>query len=214
MKKFFAEFKKFIQRGNVIDLAVGVIIGGAFSKITSSLVADIIMPIITAAFALIGLEGGMEGLCLVLNNVDKYVIDSTTGAKVLNPEAIVWNYGNFIQTVLDFLLIAIVLFFIIKAINYASDEFRKSTAKSPFTKEERKAMRKQGMSWHQIRELEEQRRQEIAEEEARIAEEEAKANAPKTAEDLLQEIIDIMHPQTDAEVIAEEVTEEITDSIG
>lgn len=66
MKKFFAEFKKFIQRGNVIDLAVGVIIGGAFSKITSSMVNDIIMPLITAIFGLFGVKGGVAGMSIVL----------------------------------------------------------------------------------------------------------------------------------------------------
>ena len=121
MKKFFEEFKKFIQRGNVIDLAVGVIIGGAFSKITSSLVNDIIMPLITAIFGLFGVKGGVAGMSLVLNGVDKYVMDQSTNKLVLNPEAILWNYGNFIQTVLDFLLIALVLFCIIKAINAAKD---------------------------------------------------------------------------------------------
>ena len=65
MKKFFAEFKKFIQRGNVVDLAVGVIIGGAFSKITSSLVNDIIMPLITAVLNLLGLQGGTKGMFLL-----------------------------------------------------------------------------------------------------------------------------------------------------
>ena len=125
MKKFFEEFKKFIQRGNVIDLAVGVIIGGAFSKITSSLVNDIIMPLITAIFGLFGVKGGVAGMSLVLNGVDKYVMDQSTNKLVLNPEAILWNYGNFIQTVLDFLLIALVLFCIIKAINAAKDGLKK-----------------------------------------------------------------------------------------
>lgn len=209
MKRFFAEFKKFISRGNVIDLAVGVIIGGAFSKITASLVSDLIMPLITFVFSLFGIKGGMNGMCLVLNDVPKYVTDSTTGALVINPEAITWNYGNFIQTVLDFLLIALVLFLIIKAINFANDEYKRATMKSPFTKEEIKEMRAQGLTRRQIRELEDKRREEIAEEEARKAEE----DAPKTQEELLQEIIDIMRPPVESDEVAEEVVEEITETM-
>lgn len=191
MKKFFEEFKKFVQRGNVIDLAVGVIIGGAFSKITSSLVNDIIMPLITAIFGLFGVKGGVAGMSLVLNGVPKYVLDSSTGSQVLNPEAILWNYGNFIQSVLDFLLIAFVLFCIIKALNFANDEFKKATKKSPFTKAELKAFRKEGKTLSEIKKLEDEKRAELLAE-AKRKEEEAKANAPKTEAQLLQEILDAL----------------------
>lgn len=191
MKKFFEEFKKFIQRGNVIDLAVGVIIGGAFSKITSSLVNDIIMPLITAIFGLFGVKGGVDGMSLVLNGVDKYVMDQSTNTMVLNPEAILWNYGNFIQTVLDFLLIALVLFCIIKAINAANDGLKKVRKTSPFTKEELRAFRKQGKTRQEIKALEEAKLAELAEE-AKRAEEEAAANAPKTEQQLLTEIVELL----------------------
>lgn len=191
MKKFFEEFKKFIQRGNVIDLAVGVIIGGAFSKITSSLVNDIIMPLITAIFGLFGVKGGVAGMSLVLNGVDKYVMDQGTNTMVLNPEAILWNYGNFIQAVLDFLLIALVLFCIIKAINAANDGLKKARKTSPFTKEELRAFRKQGKTRQEIKALEEAKLAELAEE-AKRAEEEAAANAPKTEQQLLTEIVELL----------------------
>ena len=125
MKKFFGEFKKFIQRGNVIDLAVGVTIGGAFSAITTSLVNDIVMPLITALFALCGLNIGLQGLSVVLNGKDMYLPDGVT----LNPDAIIWNYGNFIQAVLNFLLVAFVLFCIIKAINAANEGVKKGAHK-------------------------------------------------------------------------------------
>ena len=195
MKKFFSEFKAFIKRGNVIDLAVGVIIGGAFSSITSSLVNDLIMPLISAVLAWIGLSSGSQNLCLVLNGVDKYVIDASTGAEVINPEAILWNYGNFIQVVLNFLLIAIVLFLLIKAINFANAELDEVNAKSKvFTIKEVKAMRKQGLSYAQIDKLREQKLQEAADAK-RLAEEEAKRNAPKTQEQLLQEIIELLNDQ-------------------
>lgn len=190
MKKFWSEFKKFIQRGNVIDLAVGVIIGGAFSKITSSMVNDIIMPLITALFGIFGVKGGVSGMSVVLNGVEKYVTDTTTGKEVLNPEAVLWNYGNFIQAVLDFLLIALVLFCIIKAINFANDEWRKAVD-SPLTLKEKRMLRKQGKSLKEIKEIEKAKIEEIAEQ-ARLAEEKAKAEVPKTQEELLQEIVDLL----------------------
>ncbi|MCS6833261.1 MAG: large-conductance mechanosensitive channel protein MscL [Flammeovirgaceae bacterium] len=93
------EFKTFIMRGSVIDLAVGVIMGGAFGKIVNSLVADIIMPPI-------GLVIGQ------VNFKDlKIIIGGTAEAPVT------WNYGNFIQVVVEFLIIAFAIFMVIKAIN-------------------------------------------------------------------------------------------------
>lgn len=191
MKKFINEFKKFVSRGNVVDLAVGVIVGGAFSKITSSLVNDIIMPLISAIFGAFGLKGGVSGMCVVLNGVPKYVVDTTSGAEVLNPEAILFNYGNFIQTVLDFLLIAIVLFFIIKAFNMASEGVKKIKKESPFTPKEIRALRKAGKSWKEIDQLGQEKDEQLAREK-QLAEEEAKRNAPKTQEQLLQEIVTLL----------------------
>lgn len=110
MKKFFKDFKAFIARGNVMDMAIGVIIGGAFGKIVTSLVNDIIMPLIALAM------GGqtLAGQCIVLNGVDKYIVEN--GVEKLNPAAVTWNYGNFIQTVIDFLIIAICVFVMLKIV--------------------------------------------------------------------------------------------------
>lgn len=99
-KKFFDEYREFIQRGNVIDLAVGVIIGSAFGKITSSLVQDIIMPPI--GFILGGME--FSALSISLQPLD-------------GKAAVTIDYGKFIQTVADFLIIAFVVFLIVKAVN-------------------------------------------------------------------------------------------------
>ncbi|WP_026899302.1 large-conductance mechanosensitive channel protein MscL [Daejeonella oryzae] len=97
------EFREFISKGNVIDLAVGVIIGAAFGKIVSSLVDDIIMPPIGYAL------GGVDFAEL------KYVlVDADLANKV---EAVSINYGNFINTVIQFLIIALCIFAIIKSIN-------------------------------------------------------------------------------------------------
>ncbi len=105
-KGFFGEFKEFIARGNVMDMAVGVIIGGAFGKISTSLVNDVIMPGISM------LTGGVDfsGWKLVLKEA---VIES--GEEIAAAVSI--NYGNFLATILDFLIIAFAVFCLIKGIN-------------------------------------------------------------------------------------------------
>ena len=116
MKKFFEEFKAFIAKGNVIDMAVAVVVGGAFGKIVTSLVNDIIMP-------LIGLISGgvnVSGLKWVFTEA---VRDPATG-EILTPEAAL-TYGVFIQTVIDFLLIALSIFVFLKLILAAKDKIVK-----------------------------------------------------------------------------------------
>ena len=106
---FFAEFRKFVARGNVVDLAVGVIIGGAFSKITTSLVNDIVMP----AFSVV--LGG-------INFSDwKWVLKAATDTS----EAITINYGAFLSAVLDFFILAFVIFCMVRAINTFHDRMLK-----------------------------------------------------------------------------------------
>lgn len=106
MKNFFKEFKEFAMRGNVIDMAVGVVIGAAFGKIVSSLVNDIIMPVV--------------GVLTNGTNFSEYkwVIQKgvTEGTEVITPEVAV-TWGAFVQTVIDFLIIAFCIFLAIKAIN-------------------------------------------------------------------------------------------------
>jgi large conductance mechanosensitive channel len=104
--KILQEFREFAVRGNMIDMAVGVIIGSAFGKIVSSIVSDIIMPPI-----------GM-----LLNNVNftdlKLIMKEATIDKLGNmTPAVTWNYGNFIQTFIDFLIIAFCVFLLVKGIN-------------------------------------------------------------------------------------------------
>ena len=99
-KKFLTEFKEFALKGNVLDLAIGVIIGGAFNKIVSSLVSDIIMPPIGA------ITGGVDFKDL------KYVLKPATELT----EAVTLNYGAFIQNVVDFLIIALSIFVFVKVI--------------------------------------------------------------------------------------------------
>ncbi len=100
-KGFVHEFKEFIARGNVMDMAVGVIIGGAFGKISTSLVNDIIMPLLSM------LTGGIDFTAW------KWVLKEAVGE---NPEVAV-NFGVFLATILDFIVIAFAVFCVIKAIN-------------------------------------------------------------------------------------------------
>lgn len=119
-KGFAAEFKEFILRGNVIDLAVGVIIGGAFQAIVNSLVEDIIMPVIG----------------VILGKVDFSALAFEIGDATI-------TYGKFITAIINFLIMALVIFCIVKAINKVSDKFSKpeeeaapTTKVCPFCKSE------------------------------------------------------------------------------
>ncbi len=103
--KIFKEFKDFINKGNVVDMAVGVVIATAFGKITSSLVADIIMP-------LIGLLTGNQSLS-ELSHPLAYGIDPETGEEIVTNAL---RYGQFIQFVIDFLIIALAVFVFVKVI--------------------------------------------------------------------------------------------------
>ena len=122
MKKFLDEFKQFAVKGNVLDMAIGVVIGGAFTAIVTSLVNDIIMPFI----ALITGNVAFGDLALTLKG------------------DITLNYGAFIQCVVNFVLVALVLFFVVKAINKMNKpkEEVKEEPKKPEQSEELKALKK------------------------------------------------------------------------
>ena len=107
MKKFFEEFKAFAMRGNVIDLAVGVVIGGAFGKITTSIVNDIIMPVISI------ITGGVD--FTEWKFVLKQAVVDASGAEVAKEVAI--TYGNTIAIILDFIIIAFAVFCMVKGLN-------------------------------------------------------------------------------------------------
>lgn len=112
MKKFFEEFKKFAMRGNVVDMAVGVVVGGAFSKIVTSLVNDVFMPVIGL------LTGGtnVSGMFALLGDAPEgVVIETVDQAKELGIATL--NYGTFIQTIIDFILVAFCIFLVVKFIN-------------------------------------------------------------------------------------------------
>ncbi len=106
MKKFLNEFKEFAMRGNVLDMAIGVVIGSAFSKITTSLVNDVFMPLIGLLIG--GIDLGQLNLTL-----KAAVMDGDTVVK----EPVTLGLGTFLSTVIDFILVAFVIFLVVKAIN-------------------------------------------------------------------------------------------------
>ena len=111
MKKFFSDFKEFITQGNVIDMAVGVVIGTAFKAIVSSLVADIINPCI----ALLTGDVALSELKYVLKPEIVEQVDEVTGAVLVEGQAeVAITYGVFIQTIIDFLLIALSIFVVLR----------------------------------------------------------------------------------------------------
>ena len=123
MKAFIKEFKEFVSRGSVMDLAVGIIIGGAFTAIVNSLVNDIVMPLLSL------FTGGFDFTKLSI-------------ALGEGEEAASLNYGAFIESIIDFLLIALVIFVMIKALNKAAklrnkpeEEAAPTTKECPFCKE-------------------------------------------------------------------------------
>ena len=121
MKKFLEEFKAFAMRGNVIDMAVGVVIGGAFGGITTSIVNDIIMPLISM------ITGGLD--FSAWKWVLKEAVLDETGAEVA--AAVSVNYGNLISVILDFIIIAFAIFCVVKAINKARALTEKQEEEAP-----------------------------------------------------------------------------------
>ena len=116
MKKFFSEFKEFIMRGNVLDMAVGVIVATAFGKITTSLVNDLFMPFISWLFG----ARDMSALNLLVR--PEIVEDGT-----VVQEAITIGFGSFVAVVIDFILMALVVFIILKLFNKARSLTEKKT---------------------------------------------------------------------------------------
>lgn len=109
MKEILQEFKQFAMRGNVVDMAVGIIIGGAFGKIVSSLVSDVIMPGVGL------LVGGVNFTDLKITLKDAVM----NGEEVVSP-AVAINYGNFLQVTFDFIIIAFAVFMLVKGVNALS----------------------------------------------------------------------------------------------
>ncbi|MBO5240187.1 MAG: large conductance mechanosensitive channel protein MscL [Clostridia bacterium] len=176
MKKFFEEFKKFITRGNVLDMAVGVIVGGAFTAIVNGLSNNILKPLINWLLALILGKEGLKGAITILSPAY-----DEAGALVL-ADSIYIDWGAFISAIINFFIIAFVLFSIVKMFNRISEAQEKMREGLEMTdkKEIAKIRREQKVSKKEARVILEQRKEEIKAkqaEEARIAAEKAAAEA-------------------------------------
>ena len=114
------EFKEFAMKGNVLDMAIGVVIGGAFGKIVTSLVNDIIMPLVGALLGHVDFTTQAVTLRQAVMN----------GDEVVKP-AVTLGYGNFIQVTVDFLIVALCIFLVIKAINKAKNLAKKEEEAAP-----------------------------------------------------------------------------------
>ncbi|MBQ8439996.1 MAG: MscL family protein [Clostridia bacterium] len=202
MKKFFGEFKKFITRGNVVDMAVGVIVGSSFTAIVNAMSNQILKPIINYILSLIFKKDSLSELYTFLTRVDTKAEDGTFlldefGNRIPDlKESIYIDWGTFINAVINFFLIAFVLFVIVKIVNRARDgqkAFTNDMMEGQPTREERKEMKKQGIKFsnkaavaafyaEKAKKLEEEKK--AAEEKARLERE-----ANPTTEDLLKQIL-------------------------
>ena len=147
MKNFFAEFKKFITRGNVMDMAVGVIVGSAFTAIVNGLSNFILKPLINYALAMILGKDTLSEIVTML--LPAYTVDET-GAEVLDlANSIYLDWGSFINAIINFFLIAFVLFCIVRVFNRMRDNQKEAAEKSKSRKAkkaDRKVMKAEGIN--------------------------------------------------------------------
>lgn len=197
LKNFFDEFKKFITRGNVLDLAVGVIVGGAFTGIVNGLSNYILKPLINWFLSFILGKDGLTGVVTFLSKA--YTTDATTGLQVVDlANSIYIDWGAFISAVINFFIIAIVLFSIVRTINKVTEASERARLEMETQKAAVKKYRKSGMKKKQaIAQYREDVR--VAAEEAAAKEAAAAAEAARIAEEkamantrLLEEIRDIL----------------------
>jgi len=204
MKKFFSEFKTFITRGNVIDMSVGVVVGGAFTAIVNGLTNFILKPLINWILALIFRTNDLSQLYTLLKAY--YIEDAAAGTKVLDLATSIYiDWGSFISAIINFLLTAFVLFLIVKLINKfreESHELAEKLKKKKISKEDRAALKARGIklrdkeavaAYFAEKEAIAEAEKLAAEEEAKRAEEEKKAEDAKlTTDDLLRQIRDAL----------------------
>ena len=202
MKKFFGEFKKFITRGNIVDMAVGVIVGSSFTAIVNALSNNILKPIINYILAIILGKDALSGLYTYLGDpVYKTTVDAAGETIVTNEidlaNSFYIDWGAFILAIINFLIVALVLFCIVKTFNSMrenSENLEKRMKK--LSKEDRKAMKAQGIKITKKNIEAYLAEKKKAEDEAKAkAEAEAKAKAEAdrlanpTTEDLLKAIL-------------------------
>ena len=200
MKKFFKEFKKFITRGNVVDMAVGVIVGSSFTAIVNGLSNNILKPLINALLAkLFGADSLSEIYTMLITKTTTKTVDGVEVEEIDLAQSIYIDWGAFINAIINFFIVAFVLFMIVKIINQLR-EGRKNLAENILddipTKEDKKEMKKLGIK-HSDKEAvkayyEEKARK--AEEAKKEAEEKARLEkeANPSTEELLKQIRDLL----------------------
>ena len=194
MKKFFSEFKKFITRGNVIDMAVGVTVGSAFTAIVTAVTNNVIKPFVNWIIALVIGGDTLSSSFTFL----KKVIDPATGLEDLT-QSIYIDWGALINAFINFIIIAFVLFCIVKIINGITDkqkELASKLAENAISSEDKKEMRKRGVKLRDKEAVAAYFAEKAAEEERKKAEEEEKARKEReenpTTEDLLKQIVELL----------------------
>ena len=218
MKKIFEEFKKFVMRGNIVDMAVGVIVGGAFSAIVTSLTNHIIRPLINWILSICTGGGGLTKVFTYLKKV--YVVDSTTGDKTVDlANSIYIDWGAFITKIIDFLIIAFTIFIMIKIIAKSQEVINKtakSIEKGIPDKAERKILKQRGVNLKDpkaVREALIQLDEEKKQEEERKKAEEAAKPKPETDLDVLKEIRELLKAQAVKEATSEVADETAIDAV-
>ena len=200
MKKFFAEFKKFIMRGNVVDMAVGVTVGSAFTAIVNGLTNFILKPIINWVLAMIFGANSLTDLYTFLKVSYKDVLDeagAVIGQEVDLANSIYIDWGSFINAVLNFFIIAFVLFCIVKLVNKMREEAKEAKAER-ISKEDRWELKKRGIKLRDEAAVKAYMDEKAAIAAAKKAEEDAKAaEAARIAQEnstegLLKQIIELI----------------------
>ena len=191
MKGLWTEFKKFISRGNVVDMAIGVVIGTAFTAIVNAVTKGILMPLVNWAVVAATGGQGLEGLRTVLGDP---VIDSTTGAIDWAATSYI-DWGTFINSIIDFLLIALLLFTILKIFTSLRNASNGLTGEEAKKRREmiKQSRKEEGMSFKEASEKADAAIAEAkkAEEEAKAAAEAAEAAKPKVDEETLRVLSEI-----------------------
>ena len=199
MKKFFSEFKKFITRGNVVDMAVGGIVGSSFTAIVNGLSNFILKPVINWLLAMLLGADSLSGIYTYLQRAYVVAEDGTVTSELDLAKSIYIDWGAFINAVINFFLVALVLFTIVRIFNKLRDgqkSFVDELNEGKPTKEERKEMKKLGIKFsnkaavsayyaEKAKKIEEEKK--AAEEKARLEKE-----ANPTTEELLKQIRDLL----------------------
>ena len=202
MKKFFGEFKKFITRGNVLDMSVGVIVGGAFTAIVNGLSNFVLKPIINWLLSVILGKGSLENIVTYLGKPATTI--NAAGEEVIDlANSFYIDWGALINAIINFLLIAFVLFTIVKIINSMKEnktEFFEGIKKKQISKEDRKAMKALGIKFKDKEAVKKYFDDKAQAEAEALAKAEAEAaekarlerEANPTVEDLLKQIKEIL----------------------